>query len=236
MTIPRKNSQFQKRPPPHGNGVDMRGMLSLVTMLVSLAALTLSMGGAAKFTIDIFGDGLVDSLDGLFVKIIVLGIAFFFGWVVGLSSIRVFGNLVYSFIIQIYAWACLFAVSILYMEIILKLYLHEYDMLHFWAYLLMLLGGLFVLICLHLLIEDHDLRPFAIPLLVISVIHLFVIIISYVFVEHPSGLNLLGDLTIFAVMISISGLMLAHLGFLAPTREWINEMFSSENKEEAEIE
>lgn len=229
-----KNPQFQKRRPPHRNGVDMRGMLSLVTLLVSLAALTLSMGGAAKFVVDIFGDGLVNSLDGLFVKLIVLGIAFFFGWVVGLSSIRIFGNLFYPFIIQIYAWACLFAVSILYLKIILKLYMQEYDMLHFWAYLLMLLGGLFVLICLHLLMEDHDLRPFAIPLLVISVIHLFVITIRYIFVPNPDGWMLFGDLTIFGVMILISALMLAHIGILSPLRGWVNELFSSDDEPEVE--
>jgi hypothetical protein len=229
-----KNPQFQKRRPPHRNGVDMRGMLSLVTLLVSLAALTLSMSGAAKFVVDIFGDGLVNSLDGLFVKLIVLGIAFFFGWVVGLSSIRIFGNLFYPFIIQIYAWACLFAVSILYLKIILKLYMQEYDMLHFWAYLLMLLGGLFVLICLHLLMEDHDLRPFAIPLLVISVIHLFVITIRYIFVPNPDGWMLFGDLTIFGVMILISALMLAHIGILSPLRGWVNELFSGDDEPEAE--
>ena len=216
---------FLKNEPPHKNRVDMRGMLSLVTMLVSLAALTLSMGGAAKFVVDVFDDGLVDSLDGLLVKIIVLGIAFFFGWVVGLVSIRVFGNLVYPIIIQIYAWACLFAVSVLYMKIIQKLYMQKYDMLHFWAYLLMLLGGLFVLICLHLMMEGHDLRPFAIPLLVISVLQLFVIILRYVFIEDPNGLMLFGDFTIFGVMISISALMLAHIGILSPLRDWVNSLF-----------
>ncbi len=227
------SDQFPKVPPfilppvkpPRKKAVDVRGMLSIITMLVSLAALTLSMGGAAKFILDVFNDGLEDSLDGLLVKIIVLGIAFFFGWVVGLVSIQLFGNLIYSIIITIYGWACLFAVSGLYLKVIQKLYVQKYDNLHYWAYLLMLLGGLFVLICLHLMVEDHDLRPFAIPLLIISVIQLFAIIIRYVFVANPNGWMLFGDFSIFGVMISISALMLAHIGILSPLRDWVNGLF-----------
>jgi hypothetical protein len=221
--------------PPRKQAVDIRGMLSIITMLVSLAALTLAMGGAAKFILDVFNEGLKNSLDGLMVKIFVLGIAFFFGWVVGLVSIQLFGNLIYSIIITIYAWVCLLAVSGLYIKIIEKLYMQQYDTLHFWAYLLMLLGGLFVLICLHLMVENHDLRPFSFPLLVISVIQLFAIIIRYVFFANPNGWMLFGDLTIFGAMISISALMLAHLGILSPLRDWVNGLFlAKENSDQDE--
>ena len=166
-------------------------MLSLVTMLVSLAALTLSMLGALKLVLDIFDDGLANSLEGMLVKVVVLGFAFFFGWGIGLVSIRSFGNLVYPIVIKIYAWVCLVAVGFFYIKVIQKLYMQAYDGLHFWAYLLMLLGGLFVLICLHLLVDGHDLRPFAIPLLVISVVQLFVIVYRYVFAANPNGWMLL---------------------------------------------
>ena len=225
-----KSRRFLKERPDRSrkNGVDTRGMLSIATMLVSLAALTVSMGGAAKLIFDIFDDGLADNLEGLLVKVIVLGFAFFFGWGVGLVSIRGFGNLVYPLIIKIYAWACLVAVGILYIKVIQKLYMQKYDGLHFWAYLVMLLGGLFVLICLHLLIEDHDLRPFAIPLLIISVLQLFVIVFRYVFDANPNGLMLFADFTIFIVMISISALMLMHIGILSPLRDWIGELFFTE--------
>ena len=212
----------------------MRGMLSLVTMLVSLAALTLSMGGAAKLVFDVFNDGLENNLDGLFVKVIVLGFAFFFGWGVGLACIRGFGNLIYPIIVNIYAWACLIAVSILYMKVMMKLYNQNYDGLHFWAYLIMLLGGLFVLICLHLLIEDHDLRPFAIPLLIISVLQIFVIVYRYVFTTGANGMLVLGDFTIFIMMISISALMLMHIGLLSPFRDWIDGMFLTRSENESE--
>lgn len=215
----------KKTQPPRKNGVDMRGMLSIVTMFVSLAALTVSMLGAGKLVFDVFDDGLQDSLDGVFVKVIVLGLSFLFGWSVGLACIRAFGNLIYPYIVSIYAWACLAAVCILYIKVIQKLYMQEYDGLHFWTYLVILLGGLIVLLFLHLLVEDHDLRPFAIPLLIISVIQLFVIIYRYVFVPNPNGWMIISDFTIFFVMISLSVLMLMHIGILSPLREQINAFF-----------
>ncbi len=159
----------RKTQPLHKNGVDMRGMLRIVTMFISLTALSVSMLGAGILVINILGIGLAGNLEGILVKMIVLGFSFLFGWVVGLVSIRAFGNMFYPFVIKIYAWVVLAAICILYIIVIQKLYMQEYDALHFWAYLVMLLGGLFVLLCLHLLVEDHDLRPFAIPLLVISV-------------------------------------------------------------------
>jgi hypothetical protein len=215
----------RKTRPLRKNIVDTRGMLSIATMFVSLAALTVSMGGAAKLVFVIFDDGLANNLEGLSVKVIVLGFAFFFGWGIGLVSIRSFGNLVYPLIIKIYAWVCLGAVGILYIKVIQKLYMQKYDAMHFWAYLVILLGGLFVLICLHLLIENHDLRPFAIPLLIISVLQLFVIVFRYVFDANPNGWMLFADFTIFIVMISISALMLMHIGILAPVRYFIGELF-----------
>ena len=202
-------------------------MLSVVTMLVSVAALTVSMLGAVKLVFDIFDDGLSGNrLEGLLVKLTVLGFAFFFGWGVGLVSVRGFGNLVYPMIVKIYSWACLIGTSAIYIKIIQKLYIQKYDGLHFSAYLAMLMGGLFVLICLHLLVENHDLRPYAIPLLIISVIQLFIIVVRYVFDDNPNGWMLFGDFTIFSVMISISGLMLMHIGILSPLRDWINKLFA----------
>ncbi|MBK8619362.1 MAG: hypothetical protein IPN96_20130 [Anaerolineales bacterium] len=224
--LPKIPPFFEKKNEPPHNRVDTRGMLSIATMFVSLAALTVSMLGATRLIIDVFNDGLAAGMDGILVKIVVLGFAFLFGWGIGLVSIRGFGNLVYHIIIKIYAWACIVAVGLLYIKVIQKLYMQIYDGMHFWAYLIILLGGLIVLFFLHLLIEGHDLRPFAIPLLIISVVHLFVIVYRYVFAAGTDGQRVLGDLTIFIVMISISALMLMHIGIFSPIRDQIDDMFS----------
>lgn len=203
----------------------MSAMLRIVTMFISLAVLSVSMLGASILVINIFGIGLTGNLEGILVKMTVLGFAFLFGWVVGLVSIRAFGNMFYPFVIKIYAWVVLIAVCFLYIKVIQRLYMQDYDTLHFWAYLVMLLGGLFVLLCLHLLVEDHDLRPFAIPLLVISVVQVFAIVFRYVFDSNPNGSKLFGDFLIFIVMVSISSLMLMHIGILTPVRYWISALF-----------
>lgn len=208
----------------------MIGMLRIVTLFVSLIALSVSMLGAGILFLNIFDVGLTGNLEGILVKMTVLGFAFLFGWAVGLVSIRAFGNMFYPLVIKIYAWVVLVAVCILYIKVIQKLYLQDYDTLHFWAYLVMLLGGLFVLICLHLLVEDHDLRPFAIPLLIISVLQLCAIVLRYMLDKNPNGLMLFGDFAIFIVMVSISALMLMHIGILSPLRDQISALFNQNSK------
>ncbi len=223
--LPKVPPFFEPKTQPRRNSVDTRGMISLATMLVSLASLSVSMLGAARVLFDVFDDGLYVAIKGLPVKVIVIAFSYVFGWVVGLVCIRGFNNLFYPVIIKIYAWGALAAVGILYIKIIQKLYGQQYDWGRFWAYMIMLLGGMFVVISLHLLLEGHDLRPFAIPPLIISVLHLFIIVYRYVFVEDPNGLLLPADLTIFIMMISISGMMLIHIGILSPLRDWITGIF-----------
>lgn len=220
----------RKTTPPRKNQVDTRGMLSIATMFVSLAAVSISLGGGAKLILDVLNDGLANNLDKLLVKILVLSFSFFFGWATGLVCIRGFGNLFYPFIIKIYAWGCLIAAGILYLEVIQKLYKQQYDGMHFGTYLAILLGVLFVLLCLHLLVEDHDLRPFAIPLLIISVLHLFVIVYRYVFTPDAIGKYAWGDFLVFLLMIAISGLMLMHLGVLSTFRRTIGGFFEKESE------
>lgn len=230
--LPKVPPFIERKTAPLRKTVDTRGLLSVAMMIASLSALSVSMGGAAILVFAIFDDGLANSLDGLLVKVIILGLAFIFGWGAGLVSIRGFGNLIYPIIIKIYAWGSLMAICILYIKVIAKLLLQKYDTIHFWAYLVMLLGGLFVLISLHLLIEDHDLRPFAIPLLIVSVLQLFLTVFRHVLATKPNGWMLARDITIFLMMISISSLMLMHIGILSPIRDQIGGLFSREQKED----
>ncbi|MBI5951292.1 MAG: hypothetical protein HY865_06525 [Chloroflexi bacterium] len=224
----------RKTRPPRKGRVDTGGMLSIVTMLVSLAAVTVAMLGGMKIILDVLGGGLASELGAMPVELGVIGFTFFFGWATGLVSIRGFGNRLYPIVIKIYAWGTLAAAGILYIKVIQKLYVQQYDNLRFGMYLALLIGVLFVLLCLHLLVERHDLRPFAIPLLVISVVHLFVIVYHYVFegVDEGMGIYALGDFTVFLLMITASGLMLMHGGALAPLREMISGLFARDEEPE----
>jgi len=211
-------------------GVDTRGVLSIVTMLVSLAAISIALFGGSKLIFDILEVGL-EKVYNIPVKVIVIALPFVFGWVTGLVSIRGFGNLIYPVILNIYAWGCLIVTCNLYFKIILQLFAHNYTGQRFGTYIMLLAGILFVVVCLYQLAEGRDLRPFAIPLLIISVVQLFVIVYNFMFDLEAGGMsNLLGDLTVFLFMITVSGLMLISLdfGILSRVRGIISDLFHKE--------
>ncbi|HKI53303.1 MAG TPA: hypothetical protein VJ987_04200, partial [Anaerolineales bacterium] len=92
--------------------------------------------------------------------------------------------------------------------------------------LIVMAGGLTALVGLHLIVEDHDLRPFSIPLLIISLIQLGMIVYRYVFdVEGLKPGFLWKDLVFFAAMIIVSIMMLAHVGLLDPLRTKFTNYF-----------
>lgn len=233
-SLPKTSPLVQKKKLPVRKGVDTRGMLSIVTMLFSIAAISIALFGGAKLIWDILELGQ-ENVKNIPVKIVAMSFPFVFGWVVGLVSIRGFGNLTYPIILKVYAWGSLVAACFLYFKIILKLFEHDYTGPKFGTYILLLAGILFVVLCIHLLIEGHDLRPFAIPLIIISVIHLFVIVFNFVFNDNDEAgnmLNLIGDFTVFLFMITVSGLMLMHLGIFTRVREAIGDLFSGRAVEE----
>jgi hypothetical protein len=93
------------------------------------------------------------------------------------------------------------------------------DFGRFIKYLVVMAGGLGALIGLHLIIEDHDLRPFAVPLLLISLSQLGMIVFRYVFDTADVKVGFLWkDLVFFFMMTTVSVSMLAHWGLLAPLR------------------
>jgi hypothetical protein len=231
-SLPKTSPLVQKKKPPERKGVDTRGMLSIVTMLFSVAAISIALFGGAKLIWDILDLGQ-ENVANIPVKIVAMSFPFVFGWVVGLVSIRGFGNLTYPIILKVYAWGCLVAACFLYFKIILKLFEHDYTGPKFGTYILLLAGILFVVLCIHLLIEGHDLRPFALPLIIISVIHLFVIVFNFMFNDEAGNmLNLMGDFTVFLFMITVSGLMLMHLGIFTRVRKQISDLFSEKAGEE----
>ena len=230
-TSPRPPLERKTRPPQKEKVDTTHGMISIATMLVSLAAISIAMFGGVKLIFDILDSGL-DDMKNIPVKLVVLAFSFSFGWVTGLVSIRGFGNQIYPIIVKIYALGSLVATCFLYFKIIDKLYKQNYDAPKFGTYLIILFGVLLVLFFLHLLVEGHDLRPFAIPLLIISVIHLFLIMYHFVFDEEvKEGMfYVMCDFTVFLLMITISGLMLMHIGIVSPVREMIGGWFLPHEK------
>jgi len=210
---------------PANSKVSERGLLSVLTLILGIGALTVALGGGGKLILDILNEGLVDALGLIWVKAIVLVLAYAFGWAAAAVSIRVYGNLILSTIIKVYTWATLGGVCVLYIIILKRLFQQSYDPPHYWAYLVTTAAGLAALVGLHLILEDHDLRPYAIPLLVINLGQLGLIVVRYVFVGEAKILYLWGDLFFFVTMTAFSVLMVAHIGILMPFRRRITKFF-----------
>jgi len=204
-------------------------MLSLLMLLASVGALSFALLGGSKLVLDVFGAGLMNSLNGLSTKVLVVGLSYGVGWVTAMVAIRVYGNLVLPFVINFLIWGCLIGVCALYVLILQRLYDQVYDLPHYWAYLMIVAAGLMAMVGLHLIVEEHDLRPLSIPLLVVSMIHLGLIVFRYVFaVGNPA--YLWKDLVFFFAMGAFAYLMLAHIGLLTPLRIRLTNYFDRNSK------
>src|SRR5215211_2306237 len=203
--------------------------LSMLMLMASMGGLGFALIGGAKLVLDILGAGLENSLPTLPPKALVIGLAYAVGWITAMIAIRVYGNLVLPFIINFLIWGCLIGVCALYVLILQRLYDQTYNLLRFWAYLMIVASGLGAMVGLHLIVEGHDLRPLSIPLLVISMIHLGLIVFRYVFtVANPD--YLFTDLLFFIAMASFGYLMLAHIGLLTPLRTQLTNYFDRNSK------
>ena len=213
----RKSTAPSPTQPQGKNGqVSQRGMLSLVMLLVSMGTLGIAMIGGAKMTYDILGPDK-NLHEGMVGATIALAITYVLGWLTAMVGIRVYGNLVLPILINWLMWACLTGICYLYIEILRRLYLQEYTIFQFFKYVFVMIAGLGVLVGLHLVIEGHNLRPFAFPLLFLCVIQLGLVVYRFVFVGGHS-LYIIGDLFFLIGMFSFSVLMLAHVGLLDPLR------------------
>jgi hypothetical protein len=208
----------------HGS-VSQRGLLSIAMLMFSVGGLGIAMLAGAKLVFNIFDVGLLESLDGLVIKVIVVGLAYLVGWGAALLAIRVYGNLVLPFIINLFIWGILIGICTLYLMILQRLYNQQYDLLHFMTYVAVMAGAAAGMIGLHLILERHDLRPLAIPILVIVFIQLGLIVLRYVFTPDAKPAYLIFDLIFFVGMAAFALFMLAHMGLLAPVRRQITYYF-----------
>ena len=206
-------------------GISQRGLLSISMLLFSIGGLTIAMLAGARLVFDIFNVGLVESLDGLFIKVIVIALAYFVGWATAMLAIRVYGNLVLPVIINLYIWGCLVGICTLYLLIVQRLYNQEYDLLRFIAYIGIMASAVLALIGLHLILEGHNLRPLAIPLMIINLIQLGLIVLRYVFTPDAKPVYLINDLIFFGGMAAVTIFMLAHIGLLGPLRRALTNYF-----------
>jgi hypothetical protein len=218
-------------PPLQSHGsISQRGLLSISMLLFSVGGLTIAALAGAKLVFDILSVGLMNSLDGLFIKVIVVSLAYLVGWATAMLAIRVYGNLVLPFIINLFIWGFLIGICSLYLLFLQRLYNQQYDEFRFVAYLSIMVAAVVGMIGLHLILEGHNLRPLAIPIMIINLIQLGLIVFRYVFTPDAKPIYLINDLIFFAAMTAFSIFMLAHIGLLRPLRMWIANYFDRNSR------
>jgi len=210
---------------PHGqNGhLSQRGMLSIVMLLVSLGTLGIAALGGAKMAYDLLSPS-EKSHPGLVAAVIALGITYALGWLTAMVAIRVYGNLILPILLNLIMWVLLAGICYLYIEIMRRLYNQEYEFVNFVKYVFVMIAGLLALVGLHLVVEDHNLRPFSFPLLFLSMVQLGLIVYRYVF-KGGESIYIIGDLVFLFGMSAFSILMLAHVGLLDPLRTRFTNYF-----------
>ena len=217
--------------PRKGRKVSQRGLLSIAMLILSMGAFGIAALAAIKMILDVFGDKTNTSIVVVAVQIIVVGLAYAVGWVTAMVAIRVYGNLILPMLIKASTLVCLVAVCYLYLVILKRMYAQPDDLGKFIKYLMVMAGGLGALIGLHLIVEDHDLRPFSVPLLLISLSQLGLIVFRYVFdTDELKAGFLWKDLVFFFMMSSVSVSMLAHWGILEPLRQQLTNYFDKRSK------
>ena len=215
----------------NGHRVSQRGLLSIAMLILSMGAFGIAALAGVKIIFDVLGDKSNTAVVVVMVQIIVVGLAYMVGWFTALVAIRVYGNLILPMLINWCAWGCLVAVCYLYIVILQRMYNQPDDIAKFIKYLLVITGGLGAMVGFHLIVEDHDLRPFSIPLLIISLGQLGLIVFRYVFdTEGVKAGFVWKDLIFFFAMITVSIAMLAHWGVLQPLRGQLTNYFDHNSK------
>jgi len=195
----------------------------LAIMLVAVGMILVSILGGAKLLWDILNEGL-PGMDMLSAKLLWVVIPFVVGWVISLVDIRVMNNLVLPIIIRIFIWFTLLGILAIYARTVQKLYTEVFSTDHYFRYSLVFAAGFSVMIGLHLLIEDHDLRPYSMPVLIAALIHLLVAVLHYVFLDGNPAFAW-GDVIYFFSMLVIFAFMALHVGLLNPFRRAVDRLF-----------
>ena len=212
----------------HSHKVSQRGLMSVIMLILSGGALGIAMLGGAWMV-----DGMLVEQQqgtGFVAPVIALGIAYAVGWLSAMFGIRVFGNLILPILINLLTWVCLAGVCILYIEIMSRLFDQQYTLLKFGKYSIVMIAALAAMVGLHLIIEDHNLRLFSVPLLILTMVHLGLIVLRYVFVGKYNPIYIIGDLVFLFGMAGFAIMMLAHVGLLDPLRNRFTNYFDRNSK------
>ena len=227
MSTPFHQPEPVTRPSPKNSDKAADGFLRIVMFLISLISLGIAMMSVAYVAIHFLVWHTPRLRENIGYIIVVIGLAYGVGWLVALIGIRLYHNLVLPIFIKFYTWLTLIGISVLYIAILYRLYEQAYYATSFMKYIVLMMVTLAGLIGLHLLVEGHSLRLFSVPLLLISLVHLYLIVYHYIYAADVDYEYLVGDILFFLGMLIVSVLMLMHIGVLSGARNMINRLFET---------
>ena len=182
------------------------------TLVFTLAALCLviNLVGMARLAYDVV---VLGAPTGFFVKVFILGLVYVFGLGLGTASHRRFENAAFPQFATVYAWAYLMLTCLTYLGATFRVSLHNYSLLLFGAFLLIILLELAAVLSLRLFIPGKAIGIFAIPMLAIVLFHLGLVVYQYVFAAQPFTAYLAGDLVFLLAMTGVSSALLGENAF-----------------------
>jgi hypothetical protein len=188
----------------------MHKFFNVTTLTLSAIGLLADILGIGKVAYDVIVQG---QLADLGFKLVVLVIVFLFGIGLGVISIRGFQNTSLLVIARFYAWVYVAIVCLSYFGVALLLHRQCYNLGTYVAFVLVILAELLAVAALHVVIEEHDIRQFSIPVLTVCLVHAILVVYAYIFTAVPVSLYLAGDLLFFTAMTLVGSAMLGDIGF-----------------------
>jgi hypothetical protein len=182
---------------------------SLVFTLAALCLL-INLVGMARLAYDVV---VLGAPTDLWAKLFILGLVYFFGLGLGTLSHRRFENAAFPQFATVFAWVYLALTCLTYLGATFRVSLHDYSVLLYGAFLLIIMLELAAVLALRLFIPGRVIGVFAIPMLAIVLFHLGLVVYQYIFVSAPVTAYLLGDLVFLLTMTVVSSALLGQSAF-----------------------
>jgi hypothetical protein len=182
---------------------------SLVFTLSALCLL-INLVGMARLAYDVV---VLGAPTDLLVKAVILALVYVFGLGLGTISHRRFDSLAFAQFATVYAWVYLALTCLTYLGVTFRISLHDYSVLLYGAFFLLILLELAAVLALRLFIPGKAIGIFAIPMIAIVLFHLGLVVYQYIFAGTPVTAYLLGDLVFLLAMTGVSSALLGESAF-----------------------
>jgi hypothetical protein len=199
-----------------------RARSNTIVMALGWLALTMAMIGAAKLLYQYFFSDEKLELGSAIAQLVMLALAYIVGWIMSAVSIRKLQNIILPMVIQFYTYCITFAILVVYSRAVYKIFMEA--PLTYTKYTVVLIVGYFLLISLHLLVNDHELGPHTVVLYIAAFLHLILAVSHYVFMEAAQPVYVVGDLY-FLLFILIMAVLLQQKWLYAPLKRTLSGVF-----------